>query len=100
MSANNDIGKKKGFLVGFSNAVNVASKKPDGQPDKLLFEDTKVGRTPNPSVKRPPGEGGGDMGADDGSGAKKAQSPRLNQVLVERGVVTKEMMDSAIEIQK
>jgi type IV pilus assembly protein PilB len=85
----NDANKKKNFLAGFSNVVGVGGKKADGSDDgsseKLLFEDTKVAKSP--------------LKADAGS-KDKVQSPRLNQVLVERGVVTKELMDKALEIQK
>jgi type IV pilus assembly protein PilB len=95
MSTNNDVGKKKGFLSGFSPAAAAPGRKPDGPPEKLLFEDTKVGRQP---VRRP-GADGPDAVLEDGA-VKKAPSPRLNQVLVERGVVTKQMMDNALEIQK
>lgn len=100
MSTNNDMGRKKNFLSGFSNVVNTAGKKPEGQPDKLLFEDTKVGRQPIPLTRRPGGDGADGVAVDELPGVKKAQSPRLNQILVERGIVTKELMDSALEIQK
>ncbi len=95
MSMTNDPGRKKNFLLGFSNATTAGPKKPDGQPERLLFEDTKIGKQPVPLVRRADGS---DV-LDDGL-AKKAQSPRLNQILVDRGVVTKELMDSALEIQK
>ena len=81
MSAINEIGRKKNFLSSFSSAGSPGLKKPDAQPEKLVFEDTKVGKTPEET-------------------AKKAPPPRLNQVLIERGVVTKEVMDSAVEMQK
>lgn len=106
MSTNSDANKKKNFLVGFSNVVNVAGKKPGaGAEDKnssILFEDTRVGRSVT-------AKGGADAGADDPDGkvisdlslpAKKNQSPRLNQILVERGVVSQETMDKALEIQR
>ena len=99
MSTNNDAGRKKNFLLGFSNVGTPVLKKHDGQPEKLLFEDTKIGKQPVPLARRAPGDGP-DVGLPDDPSAKKAQSPRLNQILVDRGVVTKEMMDAALEIQK
>jgi type IV pilus assembly protein PilB len=82
MSAINDVGKKKNFLSSFSSAGNgPAGKKPDAAPEKLIFEDTKVGKTPDET-------------------AKKSPAPRLNQMLVERDIVSKDAMEKAAELQR
>lgn len=116
MSTNQDVSKTKNFLLGFSNVVSLSEKKQGKRPntddseksEEILFENTNGSPVPKTAenlnaVNLPDTDELLELEAVSARGAgavKKNQSPRLNRILVERGVATQEAIDKAVEIQR
>ncbi len=109
MNSNNPA-QKKNVFVAFGNVLG--KKGNDATGDGILWEDGQQaaggspnGRTASSRVtfegtpNRPSG-GGGASPDDTFPVGKRAQAPRLNQILVDSGAITRDQLEEALEMQK
>lgn len=102
MSTNNVPAKKNYFLQGLASMVTATEKKEEGE--QILFDpDNVVGgknvRDQGNNSQHPAMKANGT--SDEGSiTQRRPQAPRMIEALVEQGVVTRDVVDEALEMQK
>ncbi|MBI4546864.1 MAG: Flp pilus assembly complex ATPase component TadA [Ignavibacteriae bacterium] len=100
--------RKKSFLHGISDVIHLVGKKQSadlepGESEKAL--ESKAPSNSSPARRGYPNDFESDVlkengfSEEAGSSKKKSKTPRLIQVLIEKGIVDKETIDRAIEIQ-
>ena len=95
MSTNNVPAKQNYFLQGLASMVTATEKKEDGE--QILFDPDNV--LSSNKLQAPTLKANGTP--DEGSVTqRRPQAPRMIEALVEQGVVTREMVDEAQEMQK